>query len=866
MGIKKYWYLFVVFQLAFSQSSKVTLEDKIYKAIDVFVANPTTENLNKLEVSEKTFLPKSKSQWLAFVILQCNKAYYENQLGLTKKAIASYEKAWQWYQKKQLSDYDIVESCLQPLGNLYTIIGDYDNAENTIKQYFYIANLTNNQQQKYAAILNLSNVYQNNGKVNEAIDLLKKTLATEKLTSTQKGILSNNLGANYLVISKSDAAKKAFELSVNLLKSDSTQSENISNAYRNLAKIYTQQLDYNLANYNIEKAYGAFYKSKKWEPRKEAKLYYDCAYLFFEQGNYDASQKFIVDIFTLLIPNYKRYDVLANKKSLYAETVLLDAFDLQAAISLAQNQPERALENYQLSFYMEDLFQALLVYENSKIISQIRNRNRTEKCIEIYYSLFKKEKKKSYLESAFLLSEQTKSAVLKQLLLDSKTKSREEKLISEQLQNWNTVILKEQQKLDKADISKINEAIKKQNELMLLLKSKETNTVNKTRELNLNALYSKLEKDNAIMVEYFVGKEKNYSFTLENNAIKLQMMSEKLEVNSVIRGYLSLFNDANAIANNPNKFNQKSNVVYTLLQLPKKANPKNLILIPDGVLNFLPFESLITQQSSTSNFAKMQYLLNDFKIGYSNSADFYLNTIPFQHQKESVLGVFPLFENSDLELTFSKKELQNIKTNFDGNYLKSTKATFENFKLNAANYSILHLSTHASSGDIVEPASIKFYDQEILYSELYHLDIHPDLVVLSACETGIGKLYKAEGAMSVARGFQFAGAQNLLFSLWKVNDYTTSVFMDKFYLNVKKGHSYFDSNHQAKLDFLADESISNAKKSPYYWSAFVYYGTLENPHSKSNYFFWISVIVGCIVVVVLIWLFLSFRRRRNHII
>jgi CHAT domain-containing protein len=70
-------------------------------------------------------------------------------------------------------------------------------------------------------------------------------------------------------------------------------------------------------------------------------------------------------------------------------------------------------------------------------------------------------------------------------------------------------------------------------------------------------------------------------------------------------------------------------------------------------------------------------------------------------------------------------------------------------------------------GDTETPANIKFYDQEILYSELYTLNINPDLVVLSAWETGIGKLYKSEGAMSIARGFQFAGAQNLLFSSGK---------------------------------------------------------------------------------------------------
>jgi hypothetical protein len=111
--------------------------------------------------------------------------------------------------------------------------------------------------------------------------------------------------------------------------------------------------------------------------------------------------------------------------------------------------------------------------------------------------------------------------------------------------------------------------------------------------------------------------------------------------------------------------------------------------------------------------------------------------------------------------------------------------------------------------------------------------------------------------MSVARGFQFAGAQNLLFSLWKVNDYTTSVLMANFYKNIKNGKSYFDANHQAKLDFLKSSRIPNAKKSPYYWSAFVYYGTLESKES-TNFFLWISIGVG----VVLLSLYLYYIRNK----
>lgn len=851
--MRKLIFLLLFSQILFSQKN-VSLEEKIYNEIEAFAANPNQKGLQKLEVLEKSIHAKTQSEIVAFFSLEYNLGYYQNQFGNTQKAIYCYENAWRIYQKNKLTKYEIIDNCLRPLGNLYTIIGDYDNAENTIKNYFYIATVQNNLEQKSAAILNLSNVYQNTGRINEAIDLLEKTIKTEKLSCIQKGILMNNLGSNYLLISgfsvKSNyflKAKKAFQTAIQLLKSDKNQSKTCSNSYRNLAQIYSAEGQMDLANEAMNIAIQKFFEIPNGTPREQAKLYYEIALLDFRQDNFSEAAINLKAIFKVLLPSYSNSKtILPSKQSLYAETTLLDALDLQAQLFLAQNQPKKALESYSLSFYIEELFQSLLVYENSKIITQIRNRNRTEKCIAIYYSLYQKEKKIGYIESAFALQEKSKSAVLQQEISRNKTISREEKLILEQLQNWNNVIVKEQQKLDYADISVINSAIKKENELMLLLKSKQSKTENQSqKELSLADLYSKLEKDKAIMVEYFVGSEKLYSFTIENHTIKIQEFDETFKEDSVFYGFLNYFKDADAISNNPKEYNQVANTVFNFLKLPNNKLNKNLIIVPDGILTFLPFEALITKQSNTTNFAKMHYLLKDFSVGYSNSASFYLNAIPFKHEKENVLGVFPVFENSPLELSFSVKELDNLKSNFDGNYLDRKNATFTNFKLNAANYSILHLSTHASSGDIFEPASIKFRDQDVFYSEFYHLNIQPNLVVLSACETGLGKLYKSEGAMSVARGFQFAGAQNLLFSLWKVNDYTTSVLMGKFYKNVKKGDSYFDANHKAKLSFLSDFTIPSAKKSPYYWSAFVYYGTMENKPS-THYLLWILIIGGII--------------------
>ncbi|MBA4317513.1 MAG: hypothetical protein C0412_03845, partial [Flavobacterium sp.] len=697
-----------------------------------------------------------------------------------------------------------------------------------------------------------------------------KTIKTEKLSAVQKGNLFNNLGNNYVLSYKNPAFSKpipdifkklesSYFSAIQLLQSDKTQTETLANCYRNLSALNIQWQNIELANSYFEKAKKYFFATPNLSPRKLAKFNYEEAHLLFQQKEYAEASTILSSVFKTLIPNYSNQkNILPKPNSLYAETILLDALDLQAEIFVEQNQPKKALETYALSFQIEDLFANLLVYENSKIINQIRIRNRTEKCISIYDFLFKKEGKTSYIENAFQLSERTKSGVLKSYLSNKKTASREEKLHLEQLQNWTNEIVKEQQKGDLANVSKINEAIKKQNELMLSLKKiRSKNQADSAENIDLKSLYSKLEKDKSILVEYFSGFEKMYSFTLSDQRIKMQTYDSSAYSTAKIYQFLLYFSNENAITNDIKGYNEFGNILYEYLKLPKNTTYQNLIIVPDGMLNFLPFEALITKESTTTNFAKMHYLLNDFRIAYNNSATFYLEGKPISRDKKSVLGIFPVFEKTNYELTFSKAEIQSIKNNFDGQFFENSNATFDNFKRNAANYSILHLSTHATSGDIETPASIKFYDQEIFYSELYNLNVNPDLVVLSACETGIGKLYKSEGAMSVARGFQFAGAQNLLFSLWKVNDYTTSVFMADFYKNIKNGESYFEANANAKLDFLKDKSISNAKKSPYYWSAFVYYGGIETTKTPTHYYFYI------LGLLILIGLFLVFKHSRK---
>lgn len=841
--MKKIVLLLFFVQLAFAQKN-TSSEAEIYAALDAFIADPTLSGIKKLELAEQYFWknPKSKSknEKLSIVILNCNKAFYQKQFGQYFEAIHSYEKALSLFQKNQLSDYDIIEYCLKPLGNLYTMTGDYTSAENTIKHYLYLAVKNDDLQQKISAIINLAAVYKSIGKNDEAIILLENAYATNTFSKEKEALLLLLIGENYLAKQEDEKALKAFEKAAMIAPS--------ATLYKNLATTYRHLRKYKIAEDYIKKAKLSLSDASK---RAVSQLYLEEAKLYLDQKKIGESQIAIQKIFRELIPSYNPKSVLPAQKMLYPENLLIDALDVLAMTYEAQKKYQKAIDCYKLTFAIDAQFATFLFYEDTSLVHSADIRNRVEKAIGMYEKCFQEKNDRTFLEQAFALQETTKSSTLKNYItLTKKSGNKSQKAILYKIHELSNIVIKEQEKREKANLEIINNALKLQNETIIALKkSFEKNKLDRKSQLDFDRLYHQLKTDDATLTAYFYGKEKVYVFDLYNSQIQLSSFAASPSNKKIITDYLDYFGESAAISNNIAGYKQQSHKLYKLLLL-KKINTKKHLILPDGLLCFISFESLLTQTSQSTDFSKLPYLMKEEIISYATSVDFYMNNTKPSYKNQSVLGVFPVFENSNRNLSFSVEELKSIKQLYGGIYLEKNQASYANFLKDIRNHSILHLSTHASSGNTKTPAAISFYDQEVLYGDLYSLDIHPDLVVLSACETGIGKLYRGEGALSIARGFQNAGAENLLFSLWKVNDYTTSVMMKKFYENCEKGETYFRANYQAKMDFLNDKGIPNSKKSPYFWSAFVFYGDISEDAS-CNYWYLLggfAIIIFCLAI------------------
>lgn len=840
--------------LSILAQQKTETSQFLYDQLDYFLQNPTssgTLRLSKLIDSKKNKL-STKTDQLAWVIVHCNLGYYRNQFGSVSSAIFYYEKAWKTYYDNNLTNYDIIENCLKPLGNLYIKIGDLQKADTTIKSYLFLAEKTQNGPGVISGITNLSIAYNNQGKYLKAIQILNKGL---EIDPKNVNILTN-LATNHM---NSGDYTQAEKIAKKVIAIDPNQV----NAYQILAAISLEKQDIAGAKNYITKAKNQLLKDKNTSARDIAKWQLAYIDILLSKSEFTEVQKNLTEIYAALLPGYSKKSELPSEKHLIADKILLKALDLQSYVYQQTKKPLRAITALDLAFKVNSKLNIIYPLQETKILQHGQNRNRTEAYIDLLFSLYKNTKEQHYVEQAFLSAEHSKAPFLNEALLSKKILSQykndslviQKNELTAELASYETLILKERLKGKNANITQIQQWTTdydiKSIDLMELIKKlqyKYPKLLGHRKELSVSALQKKLKEDHTTLIEYFYGNQSIYQFEIRSDTFKIKKIEHTDNFKKTIKGYIHYFDTAANIINNVKEFTKNSNEAYTILNIPRDT--EKLLIIPDGLLSFIPFETLLIGSTNTLNFKDMPFLLKSTRISYEISANKYLRSTITNSKEKTVLGIFPVFEKTDLELSFSLTESKSIQHYFKGDFIEKEQATYDHFIKKAKEHDIIHLSTHAASGSFSRPASIKFKDQDILVNQLYAAQFDANLVVLSACETGIGKLAKGEGPISIGRGFQYAGVENILFSLWKVNDKTTSLLMEEFYKNLAESNSNAKALHQAKLDYLDNKDISNAQKSPYYWAAFVYYGEIEP--ANSLHFLWYSITLVLFIVIILL--------------
>ena len=264
--------------------------------------------------------------------------------------------------------------------------------------------------------------------------------------------------------------------------------------------------------------------------------------------------------------------------------------------------------------------------------------------------------------------------------------------------------------------------------------------------------------------------------------------------------------------------------LYDLLIKPVKPylNKQRVIIIPHGVLHYLPFAALENNG---------RYLIEDYALTYLPSATVY----KFCKDKAKKLdGKLLAFGNPDLgdpglDIPFALTEAKAIGKLYSASKVLSKDAASEAaFKTLSPAYDILHLASHGvfNADNPMESALLLSSggkeDGRLTMSEIFDLDINAGLVTLSACSTGMSRIRSGDEMMGLPRAFIYAGVPSIAATLWNINDEATAILMTLFYKNLKT-QSKSQALRMAQLDLLKKINY----KKPYYWAAFYLIGDYQ---------------------------------------
>jgi CHAT domain-containing protein len=239
-------------------------------------------------------------------------------------------------------------------------------------------------------------------------------------------------------------------------------------------------------------------------------------------------------------------------------------------------------------------------------------------------------------------------------------------------------------------------------------------------------------------------------------------------------------------------------------RLETSIGNRHLVIVPFGGLHYLPFHALFNGES---------YVIEKREVSYAPSAtvlQYCLGKERRNLQNALLIGF------SDEKIPFVIEEVKNLEKVLTKNLsLIDKKATFDNFKKNAENFDVIHLACHGQfRKDNPMFSSLRLADGFLTVRDICELKLNAELVVLSACETGLNKILAGEELLGLTRGFLSAGASSLILTLWTVNDRSAQELVINFYKNLQNGETISGSLRNAQCNLIKQNLH------PYFWSPF----------------------------------------------
>ncbi len=843
-----------------------------------------TDSIRKAEDQYQRWLSGSSGRLLtreerANVLLY--QAIFIRNQGNLGGAIDSLHQSLPWRDHKTKKDSLVLADTYTFLGRFYRYLTDYPESAKFFSRAIEINRLLNRSKGVADDLTDLSHVQtQIDPNATEIVKGLNEAL--EIYTDLGEPLLVaavyNQLGALYSFRSEHTNSLTHFQKSLQIkLTHRGERIADLDVAWNNVAYAHMALNQPEQGRYYFERAL----EFAKTTSKKLFPYFMNLGITFAQQENYPKALELMQLSIAALDPSLDPHNWKSNPQNLIQSTILAEYLSNKAntLLKFAHQEDhigyfEAALETSMISLNMMDTIRFLHSFESKRIFSR-EMRDYYLLALRIAIDLYEKTETDEYLYSAFNLSGRNKSAVLNEFIRENAAR----KLLGPQapwiiaedsLKRMQSHLESRLHQLEQGEpqpdtiamvIGEFNatqEALKRLS-IDLRKHHPEYYQMMYTRSgFSAEELRASLQPDQTLL-EYTIDKDKLYCFALTRDTLVLH--SQRLEpvfyelVDDLVSGLIPFPDNRTS-----SRYAMAAAELYRYLIQPLESQfkGKRLLIIPDQVIGLIPFESLIREFHNPEpvDFRTLDYLNLHYSIGYYYSQEQLAHQssakssqtfgkvyafAPFTDQKWNLEGgILPRLE-------YSGEEIDAVKSHFITRRYKGVKATETAFRSSVDKQAILHFSSHAVM-DPLKPMTSKLIfhpaadDYEFFFFELLGIRIQSPLVVLNACNTGSGKMEPGEGVLSMARGFQYAGVNSMITTLWPVEDRSSTRIMSSFYKYLKSGTSKTESMRLARIDYLNECKV--AESSPYFWAAHIVLGEDTPLQYRPNYLVWIWLIVA----------------------
>ncbi len=795
-----------------------------------------------------------------------NVYYY---LGSTYRSQQDYNKAYV-YGLKALSVFENLNidtrnfrtNCYNLLANVSYGRKDYDEA----LQYNFIAinGLLSEQDMSIQQIIQLANyrntvarIYAMKKEYDSTSLYLSRALTLyQKLEGFEADISLNylNTGINYTDRALFDSAyyylTKSLEMRIELF---GEKHPNTSTSLRSMGDLYSEMNDMDSALYYYHRAVVASASEDYNDPNIRSNPYGIA----------------VMDDTSLLLALFQKGSAF---KKAYQQNRLIEYLDF-------------ALSSFHVAFEIIDRNRQSFELEGSKLFLSEEFYGMFEEALDACFQLYELTENQQYLELAFMTMEKSKARVLYESF--ERVRQIERIGIPDSVINYENTLKANleafNRELTSVKQTQPDDSRVKYLEDQIFQNISKIETLNKTLAANypaygnitidelksLHDIQKALEQNGSGLLSYFWGDQALYSIYLSNRTSGF-LKTPIDPVEDLTRRYLDHLLLGPQFSNKNQKFQEFSIIAHTLGQLlfkgMKNSDVDKLVVVPDGLLRYIPFEALVVEkpQINSYSYKQLKYAIHYYPISYSYSANLWAIEKSHQTQKLRALG----FSHSNLkenhqedksksQLPGTAKEIEALKKQLKGLYFSGMEATKQHFIDHAQDYDIIHLAIHGISDSTSHLNNRLLFRSpteegvEPMYThELYNLRLNSRLAVLSACESGIGKNYQGEGVYSMSRAFSYAGCPTTVMSLWRISDKTTPLILEQFYYQIAKGIDVDRALRAAKLTYLNKHSDNMAH--PSLWAAMVVHGSTDNIISRPFNFYLLALPILAVVFIVLL--------------